>query len=193
MNSDNPAHRTEFKAPATLQKPLAMLLYYEFRRIKHNIRTGEPDMEFVKIRFADPLDRFGSQFEKTIENIFRPRPVNPMFACKDCSWYPQMDMYETEKSVIIMAELAGVEKDDLEVEINSKAVRIHGVRKELPKDPAGAYRLAEIRYGRFERILYLPTPVDTEVISSTFSNGLLSIQMAKIEMHKTHKIPISDG
>jgi HSP20 family protein len=43
-------------------------------------------MDYIKIKFGDPLDRFGSNIEKTIQDIFRPRPVNPMFACKDCSW-----------------------------------------------------------------------------------------------------------
>lgn len=150
-------------------------------------------MDHIKIRFGDPFDRFGTQIEKTIQDIFRPRPVNPMFACKDCSWVPQMDMYETENEVLIWAELAGIDKNDLEVEVNSKAVRIHGLRKETPRSPEGAYRLAEIRYGRFERVLFLPSPVDVESVSSAFSNGLLTIRMAKQEIHKTHKIPISDG
>jgi HSP20 family protein len=115
-----------------------------------------------------------------------------MFACKDCSWVPQMDIYETKEEVFIWAELAGVEKENLEVEINSKAVRIFGVRREAPKEPRGTYRLAEIRYGKFERVLYLPSPVDTEVVSSAFVNGLLSIRVAKLAVHKTHKIPIQD-
>jgi HSP20 family protein len=149
-------------------------------------------MNYVKINFADEFDRFGAEIEKTIQDIFRPRPVNPMFACKDCSWVPQMDIYETKDEVFIWAELAGVEKEHLEVEINSKAVRIFGVRKEIQKEPQGTYRLAEIRYGKFERVLYLPSPVDTEVVSSTFANGLLSIRVAKLEVHKTHKIPIQD-
>lgn len=150
-------------------------------------------MDPKKVRLVDPLDRFGSQLEKTIQDIFRPRPVNPMFACKDCSWIPQMDMYETEKQVVIWAELAGIDKDALEVEVNSKAVRIFGHRRELPRDPEGTYRLAEIRYGKFERVLYLPSPVDTASISSTFVNGLLTITMTKMEVQKTHRIPISDG
>lgn len=150
-------------------------------------------MNHIKNNFGDEFDRIGSQIEKTIHDFFRPRPVNPMFACKDCSWIPQMDMYETENEVVIWAELAGVEKDDLEVEINSKAVRIFGIRKEMPREPKGTFRLAEIRYGKFERVLYLPSPVDPEVVSSSFSSGLLSIRMAKHEVHRTHKIPISDG
>jgi len=149
-------------------------------------------MNHIKIRFGDEFDRFGSSLERTLQNFFRPRPVNPMFACKDCGWVPQMDVFETEKEIFIRAELAGVDKKDLEVEVNSKAVRIQGMRKELPRPAEGGYRLAEIQYGRFERILYLPSPVDTEVVSSSFSNGFLSIRMVKLEIHKTHKIPISD-
>lgn len=150
-------------------------------------------MDYIKIRFGDEFDRIGSQLERTLQDIFRPRPVNPMFACKDCGWTPQMDVFETEKEVFIWAELAGVEKDDLEVEVNSKAVRIKGIRKELPKPAGGTYRLAEIRYGRFERILYLPSPVDTEVVSSSFSNGFLSIRMLKQDIQRSHKVVISDG
>lgn len=150
-------------------------------------------MDYVKIRFGDEFDRIGAHLEKTLQDIFRPRPVNPMFACKDCSWVPQVDIYETETEVFIWAELAGVDKDDLEVEVNSKALRISGLRKQLPKPTDGAYRLAEIRYGKFERILYLPSPVDTEVVSSNYSDGFLSVRMPKLQMHKAHKIPISDG
>ena len=150
-------------------------------------------MDYTKIKFGGQYDPFGSHIEKTLQDIFRPRPVSPMFACKDCSWVPQMDMYESNEQIVIWAELAGVEKDNLEVEVNNKAVRISGFRKEMPKEPKGTYRLAEIRYGKFERVLYLPAQVDAEVVSSTFSNGLLTIQMAKLQTQKTHKIPIADG
>ena len=149
-------------------------------------------MNYIKIKFGDQSDRFGASIEKTINDIFRPRPVNPMFACKDCNWVPQVDIYETQEEVFIWAELAGVEKDDLEVEINSKAVRIHGYRKEIPREPQGTYRLAEIRFGKFERVLYLPSPVDMEVVSSAFVNGLLSIRVAKLRIQETHKIAIQD-
>lgn len=149
-------------------------------------------MNYIKIKFGDQIDRFGSEIEKTINDIFRPRPVNPMFACKDCNWVPQMDIYETKDEVFIWAELAGVEKDNLEVEINSKAVRIHGYRKEIPREPQGTYRLAEIRFGKFERVLYLPSPVDMDVVSSAFVNGLLSIRVAKLQVNQTHRIVIQD-
>ena len=54
-------------------------------------------------------------------------------------------------------EIAGVDQEDLEVEINSKAVRIFGRRTESSLVSNSTYRLAEIQYGKFERTLFLPT------------------------------------
>ena len=81
-----------------------------------------------------------------------------MFLSSERSWSPQMDIYETPEEIIVLAEIAGVDKDDLEVEINTKAVRISGCRSELPRTGNATFRLAEIQYGPFERILFLPAP-----------------------------------
>ena len=149
-------------------------------------------MDYIKIRFGNEFDQFASSIEKTIDSMFRARPASPMFATCDYTWNPQMDIYETPQEIIVRAEIAGVDKNDLEVEINRKAVRIHGNRCEMARSQEGAYRLAEIQYGKFERILYLPAPIDTEVVSSSYSNGFLEIRMAKQPRDVTHKIPIED-
>ena len=150
-------------------------------------------MDYIKIRFGNEFNPLASSFEKAMADIFRPRPVSPMFTSYERTWTPQMDIYETPEEIIIRAEIAGVEKDDLEVEINSRAVRISGKRLEIPAAQNAAYRLAEIQYGEFERILYLPSPIDTEVVSSTYADGFLEIRLAKLALDKTYKIPISDG
>ncbi len=150
-------------------------------------------MDYIKIRFSNELSSLGSKFDKAMEDIFRPRPVSPMFSSYGRTWSPQMDIYETDEEVILRAEIAGVEKDDLEVEINSRAIRISGSRKELPSGPNSAYRLAEIQYGKFERVLYLPSPIDTEVVSSVYTDGFLQIRLAKLPKDRTYKVPISDG
>jgi HSP20 family protein len=102
-----------------------------------------------------------------------------------------MDIYETPEEIIIQAEIAGVDKENLEVEISSKAIRIYGKRNEIPLIDHATYRLAEIQYGKFERILFLPTPIDTEVVTSSYSNGFLRIRLSKLPVDVTHNIPIS--
>lgn len=150
-------------------------------------------MDYIKIRFGNDLERFSSTFEKAIEDIFRPRPVSPMFTSSERTWSPQMDIYETVDEIIILAEIAGVSKENLEVEINRKAVRIHGTRRPVHHLTNSTYRLAEIQYGKFERILYLPTAIDTETVIASFLNGLLHIHLDKIPVDVLHKIPITDG
>ncbi|MAF32867.1 MAG: Hsp20/alpha crystallin family protein [Desulfobacterales bacterium] len=150
-------------------------------------------MDYIKIRFGDDPDTIESKFEKVIEDIFRPSPINPMFISSECMWSPQMDIYETPDEIVILAEIAGVQKEDLDIEINSKAVKIYGHRYQIPRVENTTYRLAEIQYGKFERILFLPTPIDTDKVSASFLDGFLQIRLLKLRMDITYKIPIIDG
>ena len=150
-------------------------------------------MDYIKIRFGNDFDQLASKLDKTFEEMFRSRLMSPMFTSSERTWSPQMDIYETQDEIIIQAEIAGVDKENLEVEISSKAVRIYGKRSEIPLVKNATYRLAEIQYGKFERILFLPTPIDTDIVTSSYSNGFLKIQLAKLPVDVTHKIHISDG
>jgi len=147
-------------------------------------------MEYIKIRFGNEIDELSSQFDR-LEDMFRS--ITPMFTPCQRKWKPQMDIYETPEEIIILAEIAGVEKDDLEIEINSKAVKIHGCRQELPRVENLSYRLAEIQYGQFERTLFLPAPIDPEIVSASFTNGILRIHLAKLPADVPHKITIEKG
>ena len=153
--------------------------------------SRESTMDYIKIRFGDDLNDIGSRFERTLEQMFRS--MNPMFSLTERTWSPQVDIYETPDEVIIRGEIAGVKKENLEVEINSRAVRISGIRSEPGRDKRGAYRLAEIQYGNFERILYLPTQIDPEVVSSSYENGFLQIRMAKQPPANSQKIAVEKG
>lgn len=150
-------------------------------------------MDYIKIRFGNDFDQLASKLDKTFEEMFRSRLMSPMFTSSERTWSPQMDIYETQDEIIIQAEIAGVDKENLEVEISSKAVRIYGKRSEIPLIKNATYRLAEIQYGKFERILFLPTPIDTDIVTSSYSNGFLKIQLSKLPVDVSHKIPISDG
>ncbi len=150
-------------------------------------------MDYIKIRFGSDFNQLTSRVEKTFEEMFRPRPASPMFATAECTWTPSMDIYETPEEIIIRAEIAGVEKENLEIEINSKAIRIYGKRSEISRVPGATYRLAEIQYGKFERILFLPAPIDTEVVTSSYTNGFLELRLVKLPRERTYKIPIDDS
>lgn len=144
-------------------------------------------MDYIKIRFGDDFDHL----DKTIESVFRT--INPMVSLAKRTWTPQMDIYETPDEIVVRAEIAGVDKENLEVEISSKALKIYGGRTEPPCVEDATYRLAEIQYGRFERILYLPCPIDADRVTTSYENGFLEIRLTKLPKDKTYKIPISGG
>ena len=83
-------------------------------------------MDYFKIRFGSDLDELTTKFEKTLEDMLGN--MGPSFRLSERMWRPPMDMYETAAEIVILAEIGGVDKDDLEVEISSKAVRIQGQR-----------------------------------------------------------------
>ncbi len=147
-------------------------------------------MEYIKIRFGSDFDTLESRMERSLDDIFGA--IKPIFSLCERAWSPQMDIYETPEQIFIRAEIAGVNKENLEVEINSKAVRIFGQRTEPSRIDNATYRLAEIQYGKFERTLFLPSPIDTEIVSASYLNGFLEIRLAKLPMERTRKIPISE-
>jgi HSP20 family protein len=146
-------------------------------------------MEFIKIRLTNDFEPMGSKLEKTISEMFRS--MNPMFAFSKNSWKPQLDMFETPEQIIVIAEIAGVEKEDLELEINSRAIRISGKRLLNPPAENGRYRLAEIQYGTFDRVLYLPEPINPENAEAVFKKGLLHIHLPKLKSETRYNIPIT--
>ena len=133
-------------------------------------------MKHIEIRFGDNLEPHAPE-EKSFEEMFQA--VNPMFCFSKRIWKPQMDIFETRDEIIIQAEIAGVNKEDIVIEVSGKAVKISGFRKNCQPHPTATYRLAEIQFGQFERVLYLPTVIDVEKVSAKFSNGFLKLTLGK--------------
>ena len=146
-------------------------------------------MEYIKIRFSNDLDDLESKLDKTIAGMFHS--MGPHFSFSKTTWKPQLDIYETMEKIFIVAELAGVDKDDLELEINPRALRIFGKRTAQPPDQNGRYRLAEIQYGPFERVLYMRTPINTETVTARYKNGFLHVEMEKMPYPSMQKVHIT--
>lgn len=107
-------------------------------------------------------------------------------------WQPHMDMYETVGEIILLVEIAGVRREDLQLEVSSDTVTISGQRSEPSMEGSARFRLAEIPFGPFERRLSLPAPVDADHVHATFSNGLLIIRMLKRPLDRVHRVRIQN-
>ena len=146
-------------------------------------------MDFIKIRYSNSLDELESKLDQTIAGLFHS--MGPSFSFSKNTWKPQLDIYETKEKIFVVAELAGVDKDGMEIEVNPRALRIFGKRVVSPPAAEGRYRLAEIQYGRFERILYMRTPINIETVAARYKDGLLHVEMEKAPYPSQQKVPIS--
>ncbi len=88
-------------------------------------------------------------------------------------WSPQIETYERDGKLIVRADLPGLNKDDVKVELNDNILTIEGERKDEGRDEKSGW--SERSYGRFFRSLTLPEGVNAENANATFKDGVLEI------------------
>lgn len=92
---------------------------------------------------------------------------------------PPVDIYETEKSYVIEAELAGYKQDEVQVNVDKHVLKLSS-NKETLKDADGRKNLVRERYfKKFERSFSLPEGIDEEKIEGEFSDGVLTLTLPK--------------
>ncbi len=112
-------------------------------------------------------------------------------------WTPAVEMEETEKELVLKAEIPGIDAKDLEVEVGEDRVTISGEHKEEKRteDKEKNYFHSEFHYGKFERVVPLPMPIKTDEIKSDFKHGILTLNMPKVEAapKKVVKVNLEDS
>jgi HSP20 family protein len=105
-----------------------------------------------------------------------------------------MDLAETDKEIRITAELPGVSEQDVEVMLHDDVLTIRGEKKLEQKDEKEDYHFVERSYGRFQRSIRLPFPVDPEQVKARFENGVLTVTVPKSErQERSRRIPVQGG
>lgn len=106
------------------------------------------------------------------------------------TWAPVVDIFERGDDLVIRAEVAGLEKDDVEISVENNTLMLRGERKrEVEFDEKDAYRL-ERSFGIFTRSFILPKTVDSTRISATYKNGVLELTIPKVAQVMPRKIEI---
>ncbi len=106
-------------------------------------------------------------------------------------WVPAVDMFETDDRVVIKAELPGLEKKDISLDLQNGVLTLKGERKSENEVKEENYYRREMTYGKFVRSFSLPVDVDAEKIKAEFKNGLLTVEVPKPEGHKPKQIKVS--
>lgn len=106
-------------------------------------------------------------------------------------WGPAVNLYDDKDSLTIQAELPGMKKDDIQINLQDGFLSISGERKQEQKfENAETYR-SERFLGRFHRTISLPSEVDAEKIKASYNDGVLTVTLPKSEKAKPKQIPVS--
>ncbi len=101
-----------------------------------------------------------------------------------------VDVYQTPEEIVVQSAVAGVEPEDLEINITNESVTIKGKREKKEKIEESDYIYQECFWGKFSRSIILPQEVDPEKSTATLKNGILTIKMPKLNRQKAKKLRI---
>jgi len=103
---------------------------------------------------------------------------------------PHVDIIDREDEVFVKAELPGVDKKDIELNMTENSVTIKGSTKAEEKEEKGDYHRCEISQGSFSRTMSLPSDVDTDKAIAKFKHGILSLTIPKVKKSKHKNVKI---
>lgn len=107
-------------------------------------------------------------------------------------WVPAVNVEETAEELLLTAEMPGMTRDDIEIELENNILTIRGEKSETRTEGSEErrYHVWERRYGSFQRAFTLPRTVQGDQISADFAEGVLTIRMPKAAEAKGRRIEI---
>ncbi|CAG8713971.1 10367_t:CDS:2 [Racocetra fulgida] len=146
-----------------------------------------PDSEYG--RFETSVSRLFDDFFKDFNSARRSGSGALRTNTHGCR-IPPLDVHENDKEFLINAELPGVTKEQINLDVREGSLLISGETKRDEKYKEGNTHIQERLYGAFSRTISLPRNVKTEEISAKFENGILEVKLPKEDKPSGRKIDI---
>ena len=152
-------------------------------------------LRFDPFREIDPF-REVSQLQREMNRIFdqmMPSSGDRDSQTNGYSFTPAAEIHETPEQIKLRIELPGVEAKDLDVKVTAEAVAIIGERKSETQHEEKGMKRSEFRYGRFQRIIPLPTRIQNDRVQADFNHGVLCLTLPKAEEEKNKVVTVNLG
>ncbi len=139
-------------------------------------------------RFSEEMDRLFDDFEGGLSR-------RGLWGRGTANWIPRVEVFERQGKFVVRAELPGVTKDDVKVEMTDEALTIQGERRQSHEEKKEGYYRSECSYGHFYRTVPLPEGVKAENARANFQNGVLEIELTAPSRPETtsRRIEIHEG
>ncbi|TNE81886.1 MAG: Hsp20/alpha crystallin family protein [Bacteroidetes bacterium] len=146
-------------------------------------------MTLVKMNPAKSFmnDRlFPSAFQTMFDELFE----NQSSTERSAFFHPKTDIAESDKAYFVELTLPGIKKEDIQIEIKDNRLEVRGERKLNKEEQNKKFHRIESSYGSFSRSFNLPEKVDKESIKAEFKDGVLYLELNKMEEQKAKSIVI---
>jgi HSP20 family protein len=107
-------------------------------------------------------------------------------------WVPAMDLVEVGDDLVLKADLPGLRREDVSIEVKDGVLTISGERKDEHEEKADGYYRVERTFGSFSRTLTLPKGIEADGIVADFADGVLEVKIPKPEERKPHRVEIGE-
>jgi HSP20 family protein len=146
-------------------------------------------------RFSEEMDRLFDDFGFG-GLAARPGPGRSLAgrgAAGMAGWSPQVEMFEREGKLVVRADLPGMKKEDVSVDLDDDVITIRGERRSEHEEDREGYYHSERSYGSFHRMIPLPDGVDGESAKASFRDGVLEITMDAPRRPSGRRLDIEGG
>lgn len=135
------------------------------------------------------MRRLSDDMERIVEDTWGVRRFPRLFRpleLPDTKWTPDVEAFESKGEFIVRADLPGMSKDNVKIEVSDGELVIQGERKEEKEQKEKGYYACERSYGAFYRALPLPDGVKSDEAKATFKDGVLEITMPAGKLPEKH-------
>lgn len=105
-------------------------------------------------------------------------------------WAPAVDVLENEHEIVLEAELPGINKEDIDIELTGETLVLRGERKFEPLQRGEQFHRVERQYGPWQRTFRIEVPLDSGGVTASYQDGVLTVRLPKQEAVKPRQIAI---
>ncbi|RZI41319.1 Hsp20/alpha crystallin family protein [Herbaspirillum sp. HC18] len=100
------------------------------------------------------------------------------------------DVFEDDKRLVVRLEVPGLDKNDLDIEVEGETLIVRGEKRFDRESTEGRYRVLQCAYGSFRRMVPLPVPVVADQAQASYRNGVLRVELPKAEVQPPRKMSV---
>jgi HSP20 family protein len=143
---------------------------------------------------AGTFQALRDRMDRLFDSFFAGDPSSESgFPGTSGGWSPSLEVTETDKELVVRAEMPGLKPEDIDVRLAGNVLTLSGEKKEESEDKKSGFYRSERQYGCFCRTLELPPGTKSDAVSAEFDKGVLTLKIPKDEATFSRKIEVKSA